>query len=86
MKETKEWIRESGIDVLDIVPWGMHVCLFYKRKEDLINILVPYFKAGLESNEFCVWVTSEPLSVTERSTTLSLREPSGNEEGHVRFR
>jgi len=27
-------------------------------------MLVPYFKAGLENKEFCVWVVSEP--VTER--------------------
>jgi PAS domain S-box-containing protein/putative nucleotidyltransferase with HDIG domain len=28
----------------------------------LIDILVPYFKTGLENNEFCLWVTSEPLN------------------------
>ena len=22
---------------------------------------MPYFKAGLENNEFCMWITSEPL-------------------------
>lgn len=29
----------------------------------MIDILVPYFKAGLENNEFCMWITSQPLSV-----------------------
>jgi signal transduction histidine kinase len=28
-------------------------------------MLVSYFKAGLENNEFCVWVVSEPLSVRD---------------------
>jgi len=58
-------LRNSGIDVIGSVPWGTHFCQFYKTKQDLIDILVPYFKAGLESNEFCMWVTSEPLMVAE---------------------
>ncbi len=57
--------RRSGIDVIGDVSWGTHFCQFYQTKQDLIDILVPYFKAGLESNEFCIWVTSEPLGVTE---------------------
>jgi PAS domain S-box-containing protein len=58
-------LRNSGIDVIGGVPWGTHFCQFYQTKQDLIDILVPYFKAGLESNEFCMWVTSEPLVVAE---------------------
>jgi len=46
--------RKSGIDILGDVPWGTHLCQFYHTKEDLIDILVPYFKAGLENNEFCM--------------------------------
>jgi signal transduction histidine kinase len=41
--------------------WGTHFCHFYETKEDLLNTLVPYFKAGLEDNEFCIWVVSDPL-------------------------
>ena len=66
--ETK--IRETGIDVVGNIPWGTHFCQFYQTREDLIDILVPYFKAGLESNEFCVWVTSEPLGVEEAKVAL----------------
>jgi PAS domain S-box-containing protein len=54
--------RRSGIDVIGDVTWGTHFCLFYQTKQDLLDILVPYFKAGLEQNEFCMWVTSEPLT------------------------
>ena len=53
--------RKTGIDVIGDVPWGTHLCQFYQTKEDLIDILAPYFRAGLENNEFCMWVTSEPL-------------------------
>jgi PAS domain S-box-containing protein len=63
-------LRNSGIDVIGGVPWGTHCCQFYKTKQDLIDILVPYFKAGLESNEFCMWVTSEPLMVAEAEEAM----------------
>jgi PAS domain S-box-containing protein len=64
-------LRNSGIDVIGGVPWGTHFCQFYQTKQDLIDILVPYFKAGLESNEFCMWVTSEPLVVAEAEEAMS---------------
>ncbi len=61
----EEKIIDSGIDILGKISWGTHFCQFYKTKEDLIEILVPYFKAGLEDNEFCMWVTSEPFNEKE---------------------
>ncbi|MHC4335636.1 MAG: MEDS domain-containing protein [Planctomycetota bacterium] len=64
-------VRNSGIKVIGDVPWGTHLCQFYKTKEDLIDILVPYFKAGLQNNEFCMWVTSEPLSSEKAKNALT---------------
>ena len=46
-------------------PWGTHFCNFYESKKDLLDMLLSFFKAGLEDNEFCVWVLSEPLSEQE---------------------
>ncbi len=57
--------RESGITVVGALPWGSHFCQFYRTKEDMLSILVPYFKAGLEGNEFCVWVTSDFLTTDD---------------------
>lgn len=56
-------LRHSGIDILGELPWGYHFCNFFESKEDLLQILVPYFKAGLISNEFCLWITSDPITV-----------------------
>jgi PAS domain S-box-containing protein len=36
----------------------------------MVETLVPYFKAGLENNEFCLWVTSYPLEVKEAKEAL----------------
>jgi PAS domain S-box-containing protein len=63
-------LRKSGIDMVGDTSWGTHFCQFYQTQEDLIDILVPYFKAGLENNEFCMWITSEPLSVKDAKEAL----------------
>lgn len=65
-------LRKTGIGVVGDKPWGTHFCHFYDTKEDLLDILVRYFKAGLEDKEFCVWVVSEPL--TEQEAWNALRD------------
>ncbi len=63
-------LRYSGIDIIEDMPWGTHFCQFYQTGEDLAEVLVPYFKAGLENNEFCMWVTSQPLEVEAAKKAL----------------
>lgn len=55
-------LRISGIDIIGDIPWGTHLCSFYQTKQDLLNMIIPYLKAGLENNEFCIWVVSDPLN------------------------
>ena len=62
-------LRNSGIDVVGGMPWGTHFCHFYDTKNDLLETLVPYFKAGLNSSEFCLWVVSD---VTEQDALNAL--------------
>jgi PAS domain S-box-containing protein len=57
------------------MPWGAHFCQFYQTKQDLLDVLVPYFKVGLENNEFCVWVTSEFLTKEEALAALKKAVP-----------
>jgi len=63
-------LRKTGMDLIGNVSWGTHLCQFYQTPEDLIDILVPYFKAGLENNEFCMWITAEPLTATKAEASL----------------
>jgi hypothetical protein len=51
--------RKSGIGVVGDLPWGSHFCQFYATPGDMIDVVVPYFRAGLEGGELCVWITSE---------------------------
>jgi signal transduction histidine kinase len=68
-------LRKSGIGVVGDITWGTHFCHFYETKDDLLDTLVSYFKAGLESGEFCVWVVSEPLTEHEASSALRQAVP-----------
>ncbi len=56
------------------MPWGSHVCQFYQRKEDLLELLVPYFKQGLEKNDACVWLVGD-LTVDEARNALLAAVP-----------
>jgi len=64
--------RNSGIALIGDLPWGSHFCQFYQTKKDLTDVLVPYFRAGLDSNELCIWVTSD--FVTDEDALRSMKK------------
>lgn len=68
----EEELRKSGISVVGDVPWGTHFCTFYETTQDLLDILVPFFKTGLENKEFCLWIisNSELLTIEEAKNAL----------------
>jgi PAS domain S-box-containing protein len=72
-------LRYSGIELIGNIPWGTHFCQFYQTKQDILDILVPYFKFGLESNELCVWVTSDFLGQEEALIALNDAMPNFTE-------
>ncbi|MGB9939102.1 PAS domain S-box protein [Methanosarcina sp.] len=79
-------LRRSGIDIIGDVPWGTHICQFYQTKKELMEILITYFKAGLDNNEFCLWVTSEPVEVEDAKDALRKSIPDFNtylEKGQI---
>lgn len=67
--------RPTGLRILGRVPWGTHFCQFYRTRRDLLDVLVPYFKAGLMNNEACMWICSEPLGVDEAKRALRAAVP-----------
>jgi two-component system sensor kinase FixL len=64
-RSSDEPLRKTGLSILGEMPWGTHFCHFYETKQDLLDLVVPYFKAGLENNEFCLCVSCPPLSEAE---------------------
>jgi PAS domain S-box-containing protein len=68
-------MRKTGVEVVGDMPWGTHFCLFYETKADLLETAVSYCKAGLESQEFCLWVVAEPLGVEDATRALKQAVP-----------
>ncbi|HTE76673.1 MAG TPA: MEDS domain-containing protein [Xanthobacteraceae bacterium] len=64
-------LRQTGIIVQGSIPWGTHLCLFYETKQDLLDTMVPYFRAGLENKEFCLWILQP--SITRQDALEALR-------------
>src|SRR6202163_3049458 len=64
-------LRKTGIRVMGDMPWGAHICMFYEAKTDLLDAAASYFAAGLDSNEFCLWAISDPI--TEEDAKASFR-------------
>jgi len=80
--------RDSGIALVGGLPWGTHFCQFYRTQQDMVDIVVPYFRAGLESNEQCVWVTSDFLTETDARAAMTAGCPdftSYVERGQIEF-
>ncbi len=74
--EDDQPLRQSGIRVMGEVPWGSHICIFYETKEDLLDTAAAYFKAGLASNEFCVWAISDPITEADAKAALRTAIPN----------
>src|SRR6202047_3979913 len=74
-------LRKTGIGAVGDVPWGTHFFMFYETKEDLLDTLVPYFKAGLEAGELCLWGVSKPL--TEEDARNGMRKDVPEFDGYL---
>jgi two-component sensor histidine kinase len=61
---------DSGIQAVGPVRWGTHFCQFFETAEDLADVLVPYFKAGIDNDEQCMWVTAAPLRAPDAADAL----------------
>ena len=61
---------QSGIPSTPQLKWGNHLTHFFKSGEDLRDLLVPYFKAGLESNEYCLWGAGAEFGVEDARAAM----------------
>ncbi|OPX93957.1 MAG: Blue-light-activated protein [Syntrophorhabdus sp. PtaB.Bin006] len=68
-------IRKSGISLIGDLPWGVRICQFYQTEQDLLDILIPYFIAGLENNESCLWIASDSLAAEDARKAMKKAVP-----------
>jgi PAS domain S-box-containing protein len=71
----KAELRDTGISVLGAMPWSSHVSLFYESTADLLDVIVPFFKAGLEGGELCVWIPPDPKGQKDGERALCRAVP-----------
>lgn len=73
MSELNLEMRDSGVKGAGTIPWGEHLCFFYNGKQEGLNLVTSFVAAGLQDNEFCMWITGG--LVTERDAIQAL-EPN----------
>src|SRR3984893_1759298 len=76
-------LRKTRISVVGDLPWGAHCCYFYETKQDLLDILIPFFKTGLENKEFCLWIISDSELLTVQEATRALQEALPDLDHHL---
>jgi len=63
-------LTDCGLPGIAQIPYGAHICNFYRTREELAAALVPFFLAGLRGKERCIWITAEPLLAVDAIAAL----------------
>ena len=71
----RDALRDSGLDLIGEVPWGAHFCQFYQTREDLLDILVPYFAPDWRTTSSACRIASQPLQAAEAKIALAAAVP-----------
>jgi RNA polymerase sigma factor (sigma-70 family) len=74
LRKNGQRLRDTGLKAVGQVPWGSHFSAFYETKKDLLEIVVPFFKAGLEANEVCLWIVANSELLTIKDAKAVLQE------------
>lgn len=48
-----------------------HTCLYYDSEKNLLEFIAPYFEQGFRSNELCVWIVPQSISIERGKKLLS---------------
>jgi hypothetical protein len=65
----------SGLQSVPHLQWGSHLVHFFGACDELRDVLVPYFKAGLENNERCLWVAGKAFNAEQARSALCAAVP-----------
>ncbi len=70
-----------SIEAVGSIGPGYHVAQLFHDANDAVDTLVQYFHRGLELNEFCLWVATEPMTV--EMATRGLEQAVGDLGSYV---
>jgi two-component system, cell cycle sensor histidine kinase and response regulator CckA len=60
----------TGISTLGLVPSGTRICLFYAGTAEILEIVLPFLREGIEAGERCWWQLPGTLSSAEACAAL----------------
>lgn len=81
-------LTDAGIPGVTKIPFGAHFCHFYRDRWELMSIVVPYLRAGLQNRERCIWVAADPFVPRLEDEELSRIWPEFEvmiKEGHLQI-
>ena len=64
-------LTDCGLPGIRNIPYGVHMCHFYRDRDELAAVLVPYFAAGLRNRERCIWIAAAPLDAAAAKLALA---------------
>jgi hypothetical protein len=65
----------DGVGLDGLFRPGDHACYFFRSADEIGEVLIPYFKAGLERNELCMWFTGRPYGTGRATSELRAAMP-----------
>jgi PAS domain S-box-containing protein len=68
-------LSPSGLEAVPHLSWGSHLAHFFESGGELKDVMVPYFKAGLDNNERCFWVTGAAFNAEDARSALRAAVP-----------
>jgi hypothetical protein len=71
----KERFMDSGIEQIEKIPFGTHICLFFNDKKDITDVVVPFMVEGLKNHQLCMWVVYETVTKKEALAALRVAMP-----------
>lgn len=54
---------------------GSHLCHFYRKEEEVLELLPPFFADGLAEGQLCIWVLPSWLTIQRAVTALTKAGP-----------
>jgi signal transduction histidine kinase len=83
-----EKLTSDILNVLHNMPKGTHLCHFYQTPQDMLDVLVPYFAAGLAKDHKCLWIVDGVLTVEQAQQALAEVVPNWEQvlrSGQIEF-
>src|ERR1700704_6177571 len=67
-------LRTTGINTVGDRPWGTHFCHFYETRDDLLDTLIPYFRASGGRSPGCPQRSGKAFCDYEKALSESLTD------------